>query len=79
MSQYDWLKCSHMTKVFWLPNETDYPYCGFVAPNMLIRSIWRHKFAVYVITYTQSPYPARIGVLTNVHKCGIGHRREDIF
>ncbi len=24
---------SHMTKVVWLPNETDYSYCDFVAPN----------------------------------------------
>ncbi len=33
MSQYGWLKGSHMTKVVWLPNETDYSYCKFVAPN----------------------------------------------
>ena len=33
MSQYDWLKGSHMTKVVWLPNETDYSYCEFVAPD----------------------------------------------
>ncbi len=33
MSQYDWLKGSHMTKVVWLPKETDYSYCKFVAPN----------------------------------------------
>ncbi len=33
MSQYDWLKGSHMTKVVWLPNETGYSYCDFVAPN----------------------------------------------
>ncbi len=33
LSQYDWLKGSHMTKVVWLPNETDYSYCEFVAPN----------------------------------------------
>ncbi len=32
-SQYDWLKGSHMTKLFWPPNETDYSYCEFVAPN----------------------------------------------
>ena len=32
LSQYDWLKGSHMTKVVWLPNETDYSYCEFVAP-----------------------------------------------
>ncbi len=34
MSQYDWLKGSHMTKVhvLWLPNETDYSYCELVAP-----------------------------------------------
>ncbi len=31
--RYDWLKGSHMTKVVWLPNETDYSYCEFVAPN----------------------------------------------
>ncbi len=24
LSHYDWLKGSHMTKVVWLPNETDY-------------------------------------------------------
>ncbi len=33
LSQYDWLKGSHMTKVLWLPNEIDYAYCEFVAPN----------------------------------------------
>ncbi len=33
LSQYDWLKGSHTTKVVWLPNETDYSYCEFVAPN----------------------------------------------
>ncbi len=33
LSKYDWLKGSHMTKVVWLPNETDYPYYEFVAPN----------------------------------------------
>ncbi len=33
LSQYDWLKGSHMTKVVWLPKETDYWYCEFVAPN----------------------------------------------
>ncbi len=31
LSQYDWLKGSHMAKVVWLPNETDYSYCEFVA------------------------------------------------
>ncbi len=33
LSQYDWLKGSHMTKVVWLPSETDYSYYEFVAPN----------------------------------------------
>ena len=33
LSQHDWLKGSHMTKAVWLPNETDYSYCKFVAPN----------------------------------------------
>ena len=33
LSQYDWLKGSHMTKVVWVPNETDYSYCEFVGPN----------------------------------------------
>ncbi len=33
LSQYDWLKGSHMTKVVWLSNETEYSYCEFVAPN----------------------------------------------
>ena len=33
MLQNDWLKGSHMTKVVWLSNETDYSYCEFVAPN----------------------------------------------
>ncbi len=31
--QYDWLKGGQMTKVVWLPNETDYSYCEFVVPN----------------------------------------------
>ncbi len=46
LSQYDWLKCSHMTKVVWLPNEIDYSYCEFVAPNTLYctLSIWAVKF-----------------------------------
>ncbi len=35
LSQYDWLKGGHMTKVVWLPNETDYSYCEFVAPNIV--------------------------------------------
>ncbi len=33
MSQCDWLKGSHMTNLVWLPNETDYSLCEFVAPN----------------------------------------------
>ncbi len=33
LSQYDWLKGGHMTKVVWLPKETDYSYGEFVAPN----------------------------------------------
>ncbi len=33
LSQYDWLKGSHMTKVVWLPTESDYSHCKFVAPN----------------------------------------------
>ncbi len=33
LSQYDWLNGSHMTKVVWLPNETDHSYCEFIAPN----------------------------------------------
>ncbi len=33
MAQYDWLKDSHMSKVVWLPNETDYSYCEFVVPD----------------------------------------------
>ncbi len=33
LSQYDWLKGSHLTKVFWVPNETDYSYREFLAPN----------------------------------------------
>ncbi len=33
LSQYDWLKGSRITKVVWLPNETDYSYCEFAAPN----------------------------------------------
>ncbi len=31
LSQYDWLKGSHMIKVVWLPTETNYSYCEFVA------------------------------------------------
>ncbi len=33
LSQYDWLKGSHMTKVVWLSKKTDYSYCESVAPN----------------------------------------------
>ncbi len=33
LSQYDWLKGSHMTEVVWLPNEIDYSYCEFLVPN----------------------------------------------
>ncbi len=36
LSQYDLLKGSHMTKVVWLPNETDYSYCEFVAPKFTV-------------------------------------------
>ncbi len=41
LSQYDWLKCSHMTKVVWLPNETDYSYCEFVAPKYSLFSVYK--------------------------------------
>ncbi len=33
LSQYDWLNDSHKTKLVWRPNEADYSYCEFVAPN----------------------------------------------
>ncbi len=36
LSQYDWLKGSHMTKVVWLLIETDYSYCEFVAPKLML-------------------------------------------
>ncbi len=36
LSQYDWLKGSHMTKVVWLPSETDYSYGECVAPNTVL-------------------------------------------
>ncbi len=42
LSQYDWLKGSHMTKVVWLPNETGYSYCEFVSPILPIRVlVWQ--------------------------------------
>ncbi len=43
LSLYDWLNGNHMTKVVWLPNETDYSYCEFVAPNTPYYSIVRYK------------------------------------
>ncbi len=38
LSQYDWLKGSHMTKVVWLPNETDYSYCELWRQILPIRA-----------------------------------------
>ncbi len=46
LSQYDWLKAGHMTKVMWHPNETDYSYCEFVAPNTPYCLIWEEIFYV---------------------------------
>ena len=40
-----------MTKVVWLPNETDYSYCGFVAPNTTVLPI----FIGFIQTYTRYP------------------------
>ncbi len=54
LSQYDWIKGSHMTKVVWFPNETDYSYCEFVAPNtpyckwMKLTSGWTTPIVVLV-------------------------------
>ena len=33
MPQYDWLKGGNMIKIVFLPNDTDYSFCEFVAPN----------------------------------------------
>ena len=43
LSQYDWLKGSHITKVVRLPN--DYSYCEFVAPNTLYYNLCQNKSA----------------------------------
>ena len=51
--QYDCLKGSHMTKVVWLPNETDYSYCEFVVPNT---------------PYCSANYKV-VGVFLNMLKC----------
>ncbi len=40
MSQYDWLKGSHMTRVVWVPNETDY-----------IRRICGAKYSYLVVKF----------------------------
>ncbi len=36
--QYDWLKGSHMAKVVWLPNETDY--------GIHIANLWRQMLPI---------------------------------
>ncbi len=38
LSQYEWLKGSHMTKVVWLPNETDY-LCACLVTYKQSRSV----------------------------------------
>ncbi len=61
LSQYDWLKGSHMTKVGWLPNETDYSYCEFVASNTRCYHIHVEEVkgvdivtAEYIVGYTEA-------------------------
>ncbi len=70
LSQCDWLKSSHMTKVVWLPNETDYSHCEFVAPNTpYCRSLHALIFSLVLAwsTYIIWPdIPIRSG-------CGIMH------
>ena len=50
LSQNDWLKGSHMTKVVWLPNETHYSYYEFVAPNTTYSDYSRHCLLVHTLS-----------------------------
>ncbi len=51
IAQYDWLKGSHVTKIVWLPNETDYmySYCEFVAPDT---PYWMIKSVLFCTGWT---------------------------
>ncbi len=59
LSQYDWLKGSLMTKVGWLPNETDYSYCEFVAPNTPYSRRFSSENIVLSILYVKGLQPWR--------------------
>ncbi len=65
LSQYDWLKGSHVTKVVWFPNETDYSYCELVVPNTPYSLSYSCEFGIlyswnhiqsYEMSFTMSKY-----------------------
>ena len=73
LSQYDWLKGSHMTKVVWPPNETDYSYCELMAPNTpyyLHQTQEGNQLHVLTLTchaYTCTVVTLLMATLTRVH------------
>ena len=51
-----------MTKVVWLPNETDYLYCEFVAPNTLYSSYkasTNHQASRFSRLVSSGTFPAK--------------------
>ncbi len=51
-----------MTKVVWLPNETDYSYCEFVAPNTPYLSKTKSML------FTTSAYPSDIALFIKIQE-----------
>ncbi len=66
LSQYDWLKGCHMTKAVWLPNETDYSYCEFVAPNTPYSIIFKSKTSGFKNRFFYHQYLLRYSILKYV-------------
>ncbi len=42
-----------MTKVVWLPNETDYSYCEFVVPNTSYNLVYMYLVPRVYCVYTK--------------------------
>ncbi len=69
MSQYDWLNGSHMTKVVWLPNETDDSHCEFCGAKYSVLDSLSCDFIVLgpLIRYLFLHDNYQHGMLLHVH------------
>ncbi len=81
LSQYDWIKGSHMTKVVWLPNETDYSYCKFCGAKYAL-----FKLPLVIICPLIGPYEnfvqswgATIFALVCFFRASLGNSPASVF